>query len=50
MTQVLAYMFINDDQPVGNTGIGCLVTSTPAKIEAVSEIPGNRSCNTSAGR
>jgi hypothetical protein len=35
---------------VGRTGIGSFVTSTPAKIEAVSEMPGRRSCSSSAGK
>jgi hypothetical protein len=32
------------------TGIGSFVTSTPAKMEAVSEIPGRRVLSVSAGR
>jgi len=35
---------------VGKTGIGSLVTSTPAKMAAVSEIPGSLSFRTSGGR
>ena len=35
---------------VGSTGIGSRVTSTPAKILALSEMPGRRSCSTFGSR